>query len=89
MTNWKELRKELNFTEEEEEEIRLEKQLILATIEAREKRKMSQRKLSELSGIPQTTIARIETNVVTPQLSTLIKYLNAIGYRLTIVPKKN
>ena len=50
MTNWKELRKELNFTEEEEEEIRLEKQLILATIEAREKRKMSQRKLSELSG---------------------------------------
>ncbi len=38
-------------------------------------------------GIPKTTIARIETSAVTPQVSTLIKYLNAIDYRLKIVPK--
>ena len=88
MATWQELRKGFNFTEEEEE-IRIEKEIIKAIVNAREKSKLSQRKLSELSGIPKTTIARIESNAVTPQISTLIKYLNAIGYRIRIEPKKN
>ena len=87
MSTWKELRKKFKCTEEEEEEIKLEKDIISAITRLREENELSQRKLSELSGIPKTTIARIETNVVTPQLSTLIKYLNTLGYRLEIVPK--
>ena len=88
MMEWEELRKGFNFTEEEEEEIRIEKEIIEAIVNAREKNKLSQRDLSEISGIPKTTIARIETNAVTPQISTLIRYLNAIGYRIKIEPKK-
>lgn len=36
---WEEVRKSLNLTPEEEEEIRLEEELIEATIKAREKRR--------------------------------------------------
>ncbi len=87
MATWRSIRKELNFSEDAEE-IRLEKEIIRAGVKARQKQNLSQRKLSELSGIPKTTIARIESNAVTPQVSTLIKYLNAIGYRIKIEPKK-
>ncbi len=49
MANWKEVRKKLNFTDEEEEAIRIEKELILAMVTARGKKKISQRALSEKS----------------------------------------
>ena len=40
-------------------------------IAIRKKNKLSQRALAELSGINQVTIARIETGVFDPRLSTL------------------
>ncbi len=52
MANWKEVRKNLNFTDEEEEAIRIEKELILAMVSARSKKKISQRALSEKSRNP-------------------------------------
>lgn len=85
---WKELRASLNVTEEEEEEIRLEKELIEATIKAREEKKLTQRKLSELSGISQPVIARIERRVNAPTVETLMKLLFAMGYTLKVVPLK-
>ena len=82
---WEEFEKELNITKEQEEEIRLEMEIIEASINARESKKISQRKLSKLSGIKQPAIARIEKRVNSPSISTLIKLLYPMGYTLKVV----
>ena len=58
--NWKDVKKELDFTPEEIEEMELEKEIIKATIEARKKANLTQQELSEKSGIIQPSIAKIE-----------------------------
>ena len=82
---WKDFEKELNITKEQEEEIRLEMEIIEASIQARENKKISQRELSKLSGIKQPAIARIEKRVNSPSISTLIKLLYPMGYTLKVV----
>lgn len=86
---WEEVRKELNFTPEEEEEIKLEKELIKSAIEIRKKSNLTQRELSEKSGIIQPSIARIERLARSPQASTLIRLLYPMGYTIKIVPLEN
>lgn len=51
----------------------------------RKKEKISQKILSELSGIPQPAIARIESGSSDPQVSTLSRILSPLGYELQIV----
>lgn len=84
--NWKDVKKELNFTPEEEAEMKLEMELIEATIEARKKANLTQRDLSEKSGVIQPSIAKIESFARSPQASTLIKLLYPMGYTLKVVP---
>ena len=84
--NWKDVKKELNFTPEEEAEMQLEMELIEATIEARKKANLTQRELSEKSGIIQPSIAKIESFAQTPQATTLIKLLYPMGYTIKVVP---
>lgn len=55
---------------------------------ARDRLKISQRKLSELSGIPQKTISRIENGIDIPKLSTLIKLTTALGLEFSVVDRK-
>ncbi len=83
---WEDVRKSLNFTPEEEEQIRFEKELIEATIKARENANMTQKELSEKSGIKQPSIAKLEKLNRTPQITTLIKLLYPLGYTLKVVP---
>lgn len=83
---WDEVKEELNFTPEELEEIRLEEEIIEATIEARKKVNLTQRELSKISGIKQPAIARLEKNTISPQVLTLIKLLYPMGYTLRVVP---
>lgn len=85
---WKDVKKELQFTPEEEEEMELEKNIIKATIEARKKSNLTQQELSNLTGIVQPSIAKIENFVRTPQYTTLMKMLYAMGYTLQVVPLK-
>lgn len=85
---WKQVKKKLNFTPEEEAEIQLEEDLIEAMIEARKRNSMSQRDLSKTTGIKQPAIARIESRTSSPKISTLIKLLYPIGYTIRIVPIK-
>lgn len=88
--NWKDLEKELNITPEQEAEIQLEMDLIKATIDARKKNKITQKELSQKTGIKQPAIARIERRAISPRTSTLIKLLYPMGYTLRVVPlKKN
>lgn len=83
---WEEVEKSLNLTEEQELAIKLQTQIMEATIEARKKNKLTQRELSKKTGIKQSAIARIEKCVNSPQLSTLMKLLYPMGYTLKVVP---
>lgn len=85
---WENVRKNLNLTPEQQEQIKLEEDIIEATIQARKKNNLTQRDLSEISGIKQPVIARLEKSVNSPQTSTLIKLLYPMGYTLKVVPLK-
>ena len=64
----------------------MEKELIEATIKAREEAKISQRDLAEKAGMKQSAIARIEKMKVSPSVDTLNHLLFQLGYRLKVVP---
>lgn len=83
---WKEVRASLKFTPEEEEEIKMEEEIIKATIEARKKNNLTQQQLSKLTGIKQPVIARIEKRTNSPRIDTLFKLLYPMGYTIRIVP---
>ena len=83
---FQEFKKGLKLTEEEKEEIKLEMEIIEATIEARKKSNLTQRELSKKTGIKQPAIARIERRACSPQTNTLIKLLYPIGYTIKVVP---
>ena len=85
---WEEVRKNLNITPEQEEEIRIESEIIKATIEARKNKKITQAEISKKSGLTQSVVARVESGTRCPTMQTMIKYLHAIGYTLEVVPAK-
>ena len=87
-TTWQDLRKSLDITPEEEEIISLEKSLIMAVVEAREKSGMTQKQLSEMCGLKQPVIARLESAVHSPQINSVIKILKPLGYKLAVVKKE-
>ena len=70
----------------ERDKINFEIELIGKLVEAREARGLSQRDLAEISGVKQPAIARMESMKSTPQIDTLFKVLNPLGYTLSIVP---
>jgi predicted transcriptional regulator len=84
-TAWKDFRKALNLTPEEEEIINLEKSLISAIVDAREQNGLTQKQLSELCGVKQPVIARLENAVHSPQINSIIKILKPLGYTLAVV----
>ena len=87
--NWKEFRETLNLTPEEENMISLEKSLICAVVEAREKKGLTQKQLSELCGIKQPVIARLESAAHSPQINSLLRILKPLGYTLAVVEERS
>ncbi len=73
----------------ERAKIEFEVALIGKLIEARERRGLSQRELADLAGLKQPAIARLESMKTTPQIDTLFKILQPLGYTLAIVPTNN
>ncbi len=45
---------------------------------------LSQRDLASICGVPQSSVARIESFQSTPNLATLIKILHHLGLKLTV-----
>ncbi len=86
MSTWKEFRKELHITDEEENVIEMEKELIRSMVAIREEQGLSQAELAERSSIKQPAIARMEKNVHSPQVDSLLRVLAPLGYTLQIVP---
>lgn len=87
-TNWKDFRKTLNLMPEEEDIINLEKSLITAVVEAREQSGLTQKQLSELCGVKQPVIARLESAMHSPQINSMIKILKPLGYTLAVVKEE-
>ena len=56
--------------------------------EARYNKRCSQKEIGEKTGLSQQAISRIETGAYSTSLSNIMKYLNALGYTLDIVPIK-
>ena len=62
--------------------------IISVMIKQRNSLGLSQRDLAGLCGIPQSSVARIESLRITPNLSTLLKILNPLGLKLLVLPVK-
>ena len=70
------------YSEEWEQDYQIRKQMRMA----REAMGIDQKILGMLSGLDHRAISRVETNTeVSPTLKTIVKYLNAIGYKLEVV----
>ena len=68
----------------EYEALEPEYQLISAMIRAREEQKISQRQLSERTGIAQADISRIETGDGNPTIHTIQRIAAGLGMRLKL-----
>ena len=66
------------------DELEPEYQLVRAVLNGREKQKLSQRQLSERTGITQADISRIESGEANPTLETIKRIADGLGMSLTI-----
>lgn len=54
---------------------------------ARQRAGITQRALASAAGVPQSTVARIETGRLVPRVDTLDRILRAVGQALTMEPR--
>lgn len=66
----------------------LEYEFICDFIKLRKEKGLTQKSLAELSGVIREKIAKIENQLNSPQINSLIKILEPIGYTIKIVPIK-
>lgn len=60
--------------------------LVAAIIAQRKALGMSQRELASACGLPQSSVARIESMQTTPKLDTLIRISQPLGLQLKLIP---
>lgn len=66
----------------------MEYDLITEFIKLRKEAKMSQQAIADNCNVIRTTVARIENQVNSPQLGTMLQMLETLGYTLEIVKIK-
>lgn len=86
MPTWKDLKKELILSPEDQNAIELEKDLMRTIAHIREEKGLTQSQLAEMCHVKQPVIARMESSVHSPQIDSLLKILTPLGYTLQIVP---
>ena len=88
MRTWEDYKNHVKAISEEErrnmEEIKEVSDIVSSIIRRRRELGISQRALAEQCGIPQSSVARIETLKTTPKLDTLIKLMRALDLRLQV-----
>ena len=84
MKTWKNVRKNLNISKEDEVQIAFEKDLINKIISIREKEGLSQAELADKAKIKQSQVARFEKATHSPQINSLLKILYPLGYTLKL-----
>ena len=66
------------------EEVEALSQIVKAMVEQRNAWGLSQRELAALCGIPQSSVARIESFKTVPNLDTLLKIFQQLGLKLSV-----
>ena len=66
------------------EEVEALSQIVKAMVEQRNALVLSQRELAALCGIPQSSVARIESFKTVPNLDTLLKIFQQLGLKLSV-----
>ena len=88
MTNWDEYKKHVRAIDPEAakiiDETEMLSPIIAEMIVRRKELGLNQRELAEKCGVPQSTIARMESGAVTPKTETLLKACRELGLRLTV-----
>jgi predicted XRE-type DNA-binding protein len=74
------------ITQDEIDESEARVAIMCALIDARNEKKISQRKLEELTGVRQSVISRMEVGQTSPNVDTLLKVLAPLGKTLAVVP---
>jgi len=84
----KKLIKVESFKEREENVNQLEKEFIESFIRLRKEYQLTQQTLADEAGVIRETIARIENSITSPQLNTLLKILEPLGYTVKLAKIK-
>lgn len=88
--NWEEYKAEVKATDHEAaqaiEIAEAEADIIGAIIKQMSVLGISRRELAEQCGMSQSTLARIEAMVTMPRLDVLVKILNRLHLKLTVIP---
>lgn len=87
-SQWEELNSQVGLTAADKKLIELEKDLISSAVKARKESNASQGDVSKRSSMKVTAVSRFENEKTDPRLSTVVKYLHAIGKRLDIVDEQ-
>lgn len=92
MRTWNDYKEHVKATDPEGkktmEEVETLSAIVKAIIEQRDAKGLSQRELAAMCGIPQSSVARIESFKTTPNLDTIIKIMQPLGLTLTVQPVK-
>ena len=87
---WEEYKKEAKAKDPDTkailEEAEAKSAIITTMINRRNDLGLSQRELAEMCGIPQSSVARIESNNTSPKLDTLLKIFSRLGLGINIMP---
>jgi ribosome-binding protein aMBF1 (putative translation factor) len=88
MRTWEDYKNHVKAINEEKrrnmEEIEEVSEIVSSIIQRRQELGISQRDLAARCGIPQSSVARIETLKTTPKLDTLIKLMQALNLKLQV-----
>ena len=68
----------------------LEYEFVKQFVKIRKKYELTQQEMSDKSGVIRETIARIENRITSPQVNTMLKILEPLGYtiKITKISKK-
>ncbi len=88
MRTWNDYKEHVKATDPEGkktmEEVETLSAIVKAIIEQRDAKGLSQRELAAMCGIPQSSVARIESFKTTPNLDTILKIMQPLGLTLTV-----
>ena len=67
---------------------KLEKDFIESFVKLRKNRRLTQQEMADNGHVIRETIARIENSITSPQINTLIKILEPLGYTIKLTKIK-
>jgi len=85
---WREVQREL-YTPEEIAASNARVEMMIALNKARKEKGLTQKKLSEMTGIRQSAISRLENGNTPAQIDALIKLFAAMNMKMQIIPMNN